>query len=114
MAAVQMNVRIDEDVKARGDEVFARAGFTPSQVVRAVWEYAEQTGEVPAFMRASGADADEGGTTTQDRPCRIRGRIYGRNFFLDHGLPMPKRKERLGLKTLRDELYDDMLEEMGL
>ena len=30
MAAVQMNVRIDEDVKARGDEVFARAGFTPS------------------------------------------------------------------------------------
>ena len=36
------------------------------------------------------------------------------NFFLDHGLPVPKRKERLDYKTLRDELYDDMLEEMGL
>ena len=110
MAAVQMNVRIDEDVKARGDEVFARAGFTPSQVVRAVWE---QTGEVPAFMRASGADADEA-----ERRRRIALAEYGahiwENFFLDHGLPVPKRKERLDYKTLRDELYDDMLEEMGL
>ena len=105
MAAVQMNVRIDEDVKARGDEVFARAGFTPSQVVRAVWEY--------AFMRASGADADEA-----ERRRRIALAEYGahiwENFFLDHGLPVPKRKERLDYKTLRDELYDDMLEEMGL
>ena len=32
MAAVQMNVRIDEETKARGDEVFARWGLTPSQV----------------------------------------------------------------------------------
>ena len=101
MAAVQMNVRINEDVKARGDEVFARAGFTPSQVVRAVWEYAEQTGEVPALVRASGADAEYGAHIWE-------------NFFLDHGLPVPKRKERLDYKTLRDELYDDMLEEMGL
>ena len=51
MAAVQMNVRIDEETKARGDEVFARWGLTPSQVVRAVWEYAEEKGEPPAFMR---------------------------------------------------------------
>ena len=113
MPAVQMNVRIDEETKARGDEVFARAGFTPSQVVRAVWEYAEQTGEVPAFMRASGADADEA-----ERRRRIALAEYGahiwENFFLDHGLPVPKRKERLDYKTLRDELYDDMLEEMGL
>ena len=76
MAAVQMNVRIDEDVKARGDEVFARAGFTPSQVVRAVWEYAEQTGEVPAFMRASGADADEA-----ERRRRIALAEYGAHIL---------------------------------
>ena len=57
MAAVQMNVRIDEGLKERGDEVFARAGFTPSQAVRAVWECADRTGEVPAFMRASEGDA---------------------------------------------------------
>ena len=29
MAAVQMNVRIDEETKARGDELFARWVLTP-------------------------------------------------------------------------------------
>ena len=37
---VQMNTRIDADLKRRGDEALKRAGFTPSQAIRALWEYA--------------------------------------------------------------------------
>ena len=37
-AAVQMNVRIDPDLKKRGDLIFARHGLSPSQAVRALYE----------------------------------------------------------------------------
>lgn len=40
MATTQMNVRIEEDVKASGDAVFERLGYTPTQVVRIMWQYA--------------------------------------------------------------------------
>lgn len=40
MASTQMNVRIDEAVKAGGDAVFERLGYSPTRVIRIVWEYA--------------------------------------------------------------------------
>lgn len=36
----QMNTRIDRKLKERGDAALARAGFTPSQAVRALWKFA--------------------------------------------------------------------------
>ncbi len=36
---VQMNVRIDRQLKEAGDTVLAHIGMTPSQAVRALWEY---------------------------------------------------------------------------
>lgn len=38
----QMNTRIDRRLKERGDAALARAGFTPSQAVRALWEFAAE------------------------------------------------------------------------
>lgn len=38
--AVQMNVRIDRELKREGDAALAAAGYTPSQAVRALWENA--------------------------------------------------------------------------
>ena len=101
MAAVQMNVRIDEETKARGDEVFARWGLTPSQVVRAVWEYAEEKGEPPAFMRpARGAEHD---AEVQRRLALVReGAAIWRNFFLDNGLPVPAPR-KITCEDLRED-----------
>lgn len=36
--AAQMNVRIDPDLKKRGDRVLAKRGLSPSQAVRAFYE----------------------------------------------------------------------------
>lgn len=36
--AAQMNVRIDPDLKRRGDRVLAKRGLSPSQAVRAFYE----------------------------------------------------------------------------
>lgn len=42
MSPVQMNVRIDRDLKESGDAVFAELGFTPTEVVREVWGFARR------------------------------------------------------------------------
>lgn len=46
-ASVQLNTRIDPELKRRGDAVFVRAGLTSSEVVRAVWSYAAEHQQVP-------------------------------------------------------------------
>lgn len=42
MAATQMNIRIDSAVKSEGDLALAQAGYTPTQAVRLLWEYARR------------------------------------------------------------------------
>ena len=49
--STQMNVRMDEQLKRKGDAVFAAAGFSPTQVVRRVWEFAAEHGDNPALIR---------------------------------------------------------------
>lgn len=58
MASVtaQLNARIDSTLKRDGDEVFARYGLNPSEVVRAVWSYAAENQKPPAFMTRASDD----------------------------------------------------------
>ena len=42
MAPVQMNVRMDRALKKEGDAVFADIGYTPTEVVREVWSFAQR------------------------------------------------------------------------
>lgn len=113
MGAVQMNVRIDEETKRRGDEVFARAGFTPSQVVRAVWEYADAKGDVPDFMRAPDPDAFDAERRRRIALAEEGARLVD-EFYREQGICFQGKRETLDCNALRDEVYDGMLEEMGL
>lgn len=112
-AAVQMNTRLERSIKTGGDAVLSQCGYSPSQAVRALWTYLCDHQDVPPFMKeaeASGIDA-----------------IRQRKLSLIHdsaGLAI-KTAEQCGYtgtdnnllagKTtheLRDDMYDDMLEEM--
>ena len=44
MPNMQMNFRIDAELKRRGDERFARFGCTPSEAMRRLYEVAARTG----------------------------------------------------------------------
>lgn len=50
MGNVQMNVRIDENVKALGDAVLAEAGYTPTDAVRLLWTFAAKCGDDIVFV----------------------------------------------------------------
>ncbi|MEA5019113.1 MAG: type II toxin-antitoxin system RelB/DinJ family antitoxin [Gordonibacter sp.] len=113
MTAVQMNIRIDSDLKQRGDEVIARKGFTPSQVVRAVWEYVDETGDLPVPLRKrSTTDAEEDAERQRGLALVEEGSHIWENFFKDHGLAVPTALERTPYKELSEEMYEEMLNEM--
>lgn len=104
-ATVQLNTRIDPGLKARGDAVFARAGLTSSEVVRAVWEYAANTQTVPECVLAR---------RDRDREARLQaieeGFGIGRRIAEQAGIRLAN--EPMDYKALRDEMYDEMLDEM--
>lgn len=56
--SVQMNVRMDAALKQRGDEELRRLGVTPSELVRRVWAYVAQTGELPDLQVPDGRPLD--------------------------------------------------------
>lgn len=51
MAATQMNLRIDSQIKERGDAVLMEAGYSPTQAVRAVWAFAAAHAHEPQVVR---------------------------------------------------------------
>lgn len=58
----QMNTRIDRRLKERGDAALARAGFTPSQAVRALWEFAaeHEPEEIEMLLHGNAAREEAG------------------------------------------------------
>ena len=46
-AVVQMNVRIDSQLKNAGDRVLERAGLSPTKAVRALWERLASFSDAP-------------------------------------------------------------------
>jgi len=58
MASIQMNVRIDEGLKETGDKVFAKLGYSPTHVVRAIWGYAAHCKDDPSQVEAMLQEAE--------------------------------------------------------
>ncbi len=113
-AAVQMNTRLGRSAKATGDAVLAQLGLSPSQAVRALWDYLGTHRDVPPFMKESAAykpDAER-----QRKIALIRDgaglavRVAQEQCDYTGGA-----ENALNGKTwreLRDDMYDDMLDEM--
>lgn len=53
MATMQMNVRLDAELKQRGDKVLSEKGISPSAAVRSLWEYLDRNRDLPEFMTRS-------------------------------------------------------------
>ena len=49
--AAQINVRLDADLKRRGDAALSMAGITPSQAVRALWQLAASLADRPGALQ---------------------------------------------------------------
>ncbi len=67
VATAQINARIDPQLKSRGDKALASAGFTPTQAVRSLWEFADRHASSPEdIARLLRPAQEEGGVRTSE------------------------------------------------
>ena len=118
MPTVQMNTRMDEELKRQGDAVFAERGYTPSQVVRAVWEYAAKNRDIPPFMKDD-EDASEAQTSSEaakahaDDGAGLALKVaYEQCGFSPATTPDTAAAEYASWRDLRDQAYDERLREL--
>ena len=122
---VQMNVRIDATKKEAGDNAFAHIGLTPSQAVRALWEFAARNGNDPAALRTmiaelEGEQEDEEALSEKERRLKTlhEGWALMDNFRKERGLvcdiPEDDDERMAYYDELREEAYWERLEEREL
>ena len=51
MPVAMLNVRMDKDLKAQGERVLAKQGVSATEAIRGLYQFMEQTEEVPDFCR---------------------------------------------------------------
>ena len=101
MATVQMNTRMDVDLKQQGDAILAEMGYTPSQAVRALWRYIVSCKDQP--QQIDQVLAEGAGTATPD--ARLNAIERGRTIC--QGLTgLPAELSSASYKELRDVLLD--------
>lgn len=120
MSTTQMNLRIDARVKERGDAALARVGYSPSQVVRTVWEFAA------AHIHDSRAVKDFLGQAGMQQDSDKRSRVEAKMAALEGALALQVQlEESTGLRhsaefldvpdrQLRGEALFERWEERGL
>ena len=117
MAMTQMNTRIDEDVKRRGDAVFASMGLTPSDVVRAVWEFASERGDVPAIvaeaLRVPCVEELELNRSFKLAIAESSSGLVGR-YRQECGAPPLDKLDVIDYDSMRSEAWNEKLTERGI
>ena len=80
-ASTQMNTRIDRELKARGDAVFAQVGRTPSEAVRGLYEFAVAHEHEPQVVaEVLGGSGDEA-SRTAERERRLEALEEGEGLY---------------------------------
>lgn len=97
---VQMNVRIDRQLKEAGDTVLAHIGMTPSQAVRALWEYLVINERMPSKEGSAEILSDEANQRFVESRAAQGSHII-RDSCLKYGIPIPSSRVD----------YDDLYEE---
>lgn len=100
--SVQMNVRLDSQLKEAGDAVLARIGMTPSQAVRALWEYLVVNGCMPSKSGAALSSSDMAVAASMESRA-VQGSHIVRDACLKYGIPIPE------FSGDYDDLYEEAM-----
>lgn len=101
---VQMNVRIDRQLKEAGDAVLAHIGMTPSQAVRALWEYLVINERMPSKEGSAEIPPDEANQRFVESRAAQGSHII-RDSCLKYGIPIPE------FSGDYDDLYEEAMAE---
>lgn len=104
-ATVQLNTRIDPEIKRRGDAAFARAGLSSSEVVRAVWSYVAREQRVPQFLTQQASCATE---DLVQKICSGAGMVQREATAMGLSCDL----SNADLESMQKNMYDQMADEI--
>lgn len=114
MSAVQMNVRMDSALKASGNAALAELGFTPSQAVRALWEFITLQGTLPPALMHLLRDSQAGSAADDGTRGNIsEGAALISSFYTKIGIDEPM-YDIIDYDELRELSAAEQLEKWGL
>lgn len=114
MSAAQMNIRMDSALKASGNAVIAELGYTPSQVVRALWEFTTVQGTLPPALTHLLRGDQAAGSLSEDAPGReSEGAAIISSFYQKVGIEEPV-NGIVDYDELRELAAAEQLEKWGL
>lgn len=102
--SAQMNVRMDRQLKEAGDAVLASLGMTPSQAVRALWEYLVINERMPSKEGSAEIPSDEANQRFVESRA-VQGSHIVRDSCLKYGIPIPE------FAGDYDDLYEEAMAE---
>ena len=103
---VQMNTRISRSLKERGDAALERAGYSPSQAIRKLWDYAANNAHNPRAIQTlfDAENEAEKREAEEERARRRETALRGANIVADA-------YDRLGIEPsdwTKNASYDEM------
>ena len=115
-ATVQLNVRIDKDLKSSGDAALALIGLSPTKAVRALWEKAARRGkdleEVAALLSPSARKGPELAVAQADDAVR-RGWDFMEEAYASLGID-PSATRDYPDEEMLEAALEERLAERGL
>lgn len=117
MATVQMNVRIDDALKADGDRVLGMMGYNPTYAVRVLWQFlAQNAGNANALNTMM--ELLQGADRPSLREEKIRlaedGAGLAQRLLEARGLELRDDYVSLTKDEVRDEALRERFEQKGL
>lgn len=118
MPAVQMNTRIDRQLKKDGDRAFAQAGYTPSDAVRLLWAWAasrtHEPQQISSFFEKECMDDSAKAVVSRKRMLAKQGGTLVEKFREENGLVAGEKFVNQPVKTLKEIALLERYEEKGL
>lgn len=119
----QMNIRIQESIKERGEKAFAHIGLSPSEAVRKLWDFAARHENDPKALLSLIAELDEVGTPEEAAQLskleslqeidRMRESLYSELGITPTPLPENDAERIAYYEKLAEQYYDEKLQDWG-
>nr|AHF23954.1 hypothetical protein [uncultured bacterium Contig19] len=109
MATAQLNVRIDEDLKAAGDAVLERYNVPAVQLIRDVWRYMADHQRIP-HLGEKPSDAEQVDDSIFRNQIESQA---GMALRLAREAGLRAELENMTYDQLRESAYEEMLQEMA-
>lgn len=116
-ASVQMNTRIDRELKREGDSVLEQAGLTPTEAVRCLYElalrYRDRPQELRELLAPSSQEERAAREAELERRLRVaqEGATMCQRFYDEHGITPDPIMANMPYDELRELA---LMEEYGL